>query len=443
MRYSDPDSNDSTEQLRRQIEDLQRQLHAQEQARAGVPANRWQPSGLTISALLLVFLVLAAGAFMAGYLPLQKREATVRAEAEERMRSLPRMEVMRVSRDSSTNAIRLPGTMQAIAEAPILARADGYLKRRLADIGDRVKAGQVLAEIDAPELDQQIRQAEAAVEQAEAALEQAQANVEQGRANRELARITAERWQAMSGQGIVPQQDNDQRQAQLAAQNANVQALEKAVSAQRSNVAAAKANLARLHEVQSYRTVKAPFDGVITLRNVDAGALVNTGNTLLYRIAQTGRLRTYVNVPQGNANSIRIGQPATLTMSNFPGRQFHGTVARTANALDPASRTMLVEVDVLNDDGSLLPGTYAEVEFTASRRDPPLVVPASAIIFRTDGAQVALVETDGTLRLQKIVAGRDYGDRVEILQGLQESATIVAAPGDAVRDGVKILPVAQ
>jgi RND family efflux transporter MFP subunit len=311
----------------------------------------------------------------------------------------------------------------------------------MVDIGDRVKQGQTLAEIDAPELDQQIRQAEAAVEQAQAALEQAEANLEQGKANRDLAKISADRWSTLAGRGLVPRQDSDQYQAQLAAQTANVQALEKAVSAQRSNIAAARANLARLQEVQGYRLVKAPFDGVITVRNVDVGALVSTGTTLLYRIAQIERLRTYVNVPQASANSVHVGQPAVLTVSNFPGRTFHGTVTRTANALDPASRTMLVEVDVPNTDGALFPGMYSTVDLSGSRPNPPLVLPATTIIFRTDGAQVAIVQPDGTVHLQKITVGRDYGDRVEVLQGLDQGATIVTTPGDSAREGAKVVPV--
>jgi membrane fusion protein, multidrug efflux system len=216
--------------------------------------------------------------------------------------------------------------------------------------------------------------------------------------------------------------------------------LEKAILAQRSNLAAAKANVARLQELQGYRLVKAPFDGVITLRNVDVGALVNTGSTLLYRIAQIATLRTYVNVPQAYVSAVRVGQPAALTVSNFPGRSFTGTVARTANALDPATRTMLVEVSVPNADGALFPGTYAEVVLAGSRTHPPLVVPAAAILFRTDGAQVAMVEGD-TVHLRKITVGRDYGDRVEILQGVEEGATIVAAPSDSAREGVKIVPI--
>jgi RND family efflux transporter MFP subunit len=430
-------------QLREEIEDLRGQLEARDQARASGFERRWRPSRMAISALLLGSVVLMIIAFLAGYVPLQKREATLRAEAVAQERGLPRVVVMRVERGPDQNEIKLPGTMQAVTEAPILARADGYLKRRLVDIGDRVRSGEVLAEIDAPELDQQIHQAEAAIEQAQAAIEQAQASLEQGKANRELARLTADRFKRLVERGISPQQDGDQYQAQLAAQDANVQALEKALLAQRSNLTAVKANLARLQDVQGYRLVKAPFDGVITLRNVDVGALVSTGNTLLYRIAQTGTLRTYVNVPQGSVNSVHVGQTALLTVAQFPGRTFRGTVMRMANALDPASRTMLVEVDVPNSDAAVLPGTYAEVDLSGTRVNPPLVVPAGAVIFRTDGAQLAVVQPDSTVHLQKITVGRDYGDRVEILQGVSEGATIVAAPGDTAREGAKIVPVGR
>jgi membrane fusion protein (multidrug efflux system) len=162
---------------------------------------------------------------------------------------------------------------------------------------------------------------------------------------------------------------------------------------------------------------------------------------LLYRIAQVGTLRTYVNVPQGSVNSVHVGQAATLTVSHLPGRSFHGTVARTAKALDPASRTMLVEVDVTNADGALFPGTYADVDLGGTRANPPLVVPAAAILFRSDGAQVAIVQAGQTVHLQKITVGRDYGDRVEILQGLSEGTTIIAAPGDTAREGATIVPV--
>ena len=444
MKYSDPNPaiSETERQLRQQVDDLKRQLREQHEARSLPPAEHWKPSAITITALVVGLAVLFVGAFVAGYIPLQKREALVGAEAEEHGKELPRMEVLRVGRSSAHSELKLPGTLQAVTEAPILARADGYLKSRLVDLGDRVRAGQALAEIDAPELDQAIRQSEAAVAQAQASLEQAQAALEQGKSNRELARVTAERWKTLAAEGVVSQQENDTYQAQLTSQTANVQALEKAVSAQRSNVAAAQAALARLQDVQGYRIVKAPFDGVITVRNVDVGALVTTGSTLLYRVAQTGTLRTYVNVPQDNAGSVHAGQPAQLTLTNFPGRLFHGTVARAANALDPASRTMLVEVAVPNADGALFPGMFADVDLSSARANPPLVVPAQALIVRSDGAQLAVVKDDGSVHLQKVEIGRDYGDRVEVVQGVTEGTTILAAPGDAAQEGARIVPVA-
>ena len=399
-----------------------------------------RPSRKTISALAFGFGVVLVGAFLAGYLPMQQREAGLRAEADAQRKQVPRVEVIRASRGPTQATLVLPGTMQAITEAPILARADGYLKRRLADLGDRVRADQVLAEIDAPELDQQIQQADAAVDQAQAAVEQAQASLAQGKANRDLARITAERLQTLNERGITPQQDRDQAQAQLAAQDATVQAAEKAIVAQRSNLAAARANAARLRAVDGYRMVKAPFDGVITQRNVDVGALVSTGNTLLYRIAQTRTLRTYVNVPQSSVSAVHVGQAASLTLADFPGRTFSGTVARMARALDPSSRTMLVEVDVANAEGALFPGSFADVELIGARSNPPIVVPASALVFRADGAQLAVVRPDNIVHLRKVTVGRDYGDRLEILEGVEEGATILAVAGDSAREGVKVAP---
>jgi RND family efflux transporter MFP subunit len=224
---------------------------------------------------------------------------------------------------------------------------------------------------------------------------------------------------------------------------ANLDALEKAVAVARSNVAAAEANLSRLNEVQSYRVVKAPFDGIVTLRNVDVGALVNAGSTMLYRIAQMNVLRTYVNVPQSNADSIHAGQTAQLTVSNLPGRKFSGTVARTANALDPNSRTMLVEVQVQNHDGVLLPGMYALVDLSSARTNPPVLLPGDALIVRADGTEVAVVRPDHTIHLQKIQVGRDYGDKLEVVSGLEPGTLVIANPSDTVREGVKVDPVPQ
>ncbi len=448
MRYSEPEKlstqTESTptleDRLRKENHELKRQIQElRGSSHAGPPTKLWHPSGVTIGAILLAAGVLTVIAFLAGYLPRQKRMTEIVSESQEQAEALPRVDVVEVGRSTTNSGLQVPGNIQAITEAPILARADGYLGRRFADIGDRVKAGQPLAEIEAPELDAQVRQAKANVQQSQAALEQAIANLDQGKTDMELARVTSERWMKLAGQGVVSRQDNDQYQAQYRSKAANVQALEKAILVQRSNIAAAEANVARLEKLQSYRMVRAPFDGVITLRNVDSGALVTAGSTLLFRIGQTGALRAYVNVPQNYASSVRVGQAATLEVSNLPGRQFKGTVARSANALDPTSRTLLVELNVPNKDNALLPGMYAQINLNNVRAVPPVTIPSDALIVRADGAQVAIVRPDHTIHLQKIEVARDYGDRLEVSSGLQQGETIIRNPGD-VREGLKVDP---
>jgi len=451
MRHAEPDLpgsgvNPSTteERLRKENQELKRQIEELKGSSPRGPSVKiWNPSNATIWSIVFLTTVLLVVAFLAGYIPLQKRRALIVAEAQQQEESLPRVEVVEVGRSSRSSEMELPGNIQAITEAPILARADGYLQRRMADIGDRVRTGQPLVEIEAPELDAQVQQAKANLQQARAALDEALANYGQGKSTAELARVTAERWGRLVARGVVSKQENDQYQAQYQAQAANLEALEKAIAAQRSTVAAAEANLARLEKLQSYLVVKAPFDGVITLRNLDAGALVNAGNTLLFRIAQTATLRTYVNVPQANAGAIRPGQPAHLSVSNLPGRQFTGAVARTANALDPNSRTLLVEVHVPNADGALLPGMYARVDLSSTRTNPPMLIPSEALIVRADGARVAMVRSDHTVHLQPIQIGRDYGDRLEVSGGLKEGDIIIPNPGDAAREGLKIDPVSM
>jgi RND family efflux transporter MFP subunit len=437
-------AENTEEKLRREIDDLKRQLREQQaphSAHAGLTTKPWHPSSTTLWSIFLGVTVLILLAFFAGYIPLHQRQTLIRQQALEQQQALPRMEVIQVGLSSRKSDLELPGNIEAITEAPILARANGYIKRRMVDIGDRVHAGQPMAEIEAPEVDQQVSQAKANLEQARAALEQSLANYAQGKSNLELARVTAERWNTLAGEGIVPKQENDQYQAQYQAQISGVQALEKAIAAQRSNVAAAEANLGALDEVQGYRVVKAPFDGLVTLRNVDVGTLVNAGTTLLYRVAQTGTLRTYVNAPQTNANSIRVGQTALLNVSTLPGRRFPGTVARTANALDPASRTMLVEIRVPNPNGLLLPGMYAQVDLSSPRTNPPLLISGDSLIVRADGTQVAVVRPDHTVHLQKIQVGRDYGDNLEVISGLELGDMIISNPGDDVVEGVKVDPV--
>jgi RND family efflux transporter MFP subunit len=427
------------ERLRRENLELKRQLqelHAPAERQAS--GALWRPSATTIWAIFLAACVLTAVAFLAGFLPMQQRRALVIAEEQEQERALPRVEVIEVGRSGDRKELELPGSIQAIAEAPVLARADGYIKQRLVDIGDRVKSGQTLAQIEAPEVEEQIRQAKAALQQAQAGVSQAQANLQKGQSDTELSRVTAQRYANLMAQGVVAKQDNDRYQAEYRSAMAGVKALEEAIAVQRSNVAAAEAALARLERMQGYLDVKAPFDGVITLRNVDAGALVTNGNTLLFRIAQNATLRTYVNVPQVNASAIKVGQTAQISVSNLPGREFAGTVVRTANALDPASRTLLVELHVPNPDGALLPGMYARVDLMRARTGGPLLIPSEAMVVRADGTIVAVVRPDQTVHLQKIEVGRDYGDRIEVMNGLREGDQIIPNPGDAAREGLKV-----
>ncbi len=428
------------ERLRRENEDLKLQLQ-QLKGRSVHAGQQWQPSSHTIWAIVLGIAVLAVIAFFAGFIPLRTQQGVINSEAQEREQALPRVKVIRVTRSSHESDLDLPGSIQPVTESPILARANGYVKRRFVDIGDRVKANQPLAEIEAPELDQDVSQSKAALEEAKAALDEAVANHEQGKANLELAHTTAQRWANLVTRGVVSKQDNDSYQTQYQAQIASVRSLEQTIAARRSSIAAAEANLARLEQMRDYRVVRAPFDGVVTLRNVDIGALVTSGTTLLFRVAQTNTLRTYVNVPQTTASSIRPGQEAQLQVSNIPGRLFTGTVARTSNSLDPNSRTMLVEVHVPNPDGALLPGMYSRVSLKTNRSTPPLLVPADALVVLPEGTEVATLRPDHTVHMQRIEVGRDYGDRLEIIGGLQESSVIILSPGDLAREGLKVDPL--
>jgi RND family efflux transporter MFP subunit len=424
------------DELKRKVEEQQRLLHAPPESRA--PAA---PSRRTLWLMALFLAALIAIGFATGYIPHRRREAMLVAEADADARALPTVTVVGVERSAANGRLILPGSIQPMTEAPVLARASGYIQRRYVDIGDRVKAGQLLAEIEAPELDQQVHQAQAAVEQAGAALEQASANLQQGRANEQLSKVTADRWKNLVAKGVVSRQDNDTYQSQYAAAQANVEALGKAVSAARSNIAAVEANLRRLRELQGYKSVTAPFAGVITVRNVDVGALVSEASTLLFRIAQTDRLRTYVNVPQSDAASVHTGQTARLVVPDLSGRQFVGTVTRTANALDPATRTLLTEVQVPNADGALLPGMYTQVDLTTPRPNAPLLIPGDTLVVRSSGSQAAVVGADGIVHFHQLQLGRDFGDKIEVLSGLEAGQQVVVNPGDTVQEGAKVNPV--
>ncbi len=432
----------SEESLRAEIDDLKRQLAQKKETGQGQLHKTARPSNSNIRNLILLAVVVLIAAFAIGYLPRHRRQLQLVAEAGTQKEALPEVSFVPVTRASAAGNLVLPGNIQAVTEAPVLARAEGFVNKRYVDIGDRVTAGQLLAEIEAPDLDQQVRQAQASLQQARADLERATAALEQGKANESLAKVTAGRWENLSRQGIASRQENDQYQAQYQAQIANVRALDRAVAAARSSIDAAEANVARFTDLKSYLKVKAPFAGVITLRNVDVGALVNSGNTLLFRIAQTNPLRTYLNVPQSNAPDVLVGQVAMISTSDLPERKFPGRVARTANSLDPATRTLLVEIQVANADGKLMPGMYAQVDLNLPRKDPPLLMPSDTLVVRPEGTLAAVMSPENVVHFQRITVGRDFGDRIEVLSGLSEGQKVIVNPNDSVQEGVKVHPSA-
>jgi RND family efflux transporter MFP subunit len=404
---------------------------------------RWLPRVLKLVLVLLIAVLVLGALIVWGIDARIKTAAAVKQETMEL--ATPTVAVAHPKMGALQNEVVLPGNIQAFIDSPIFARASGYLKKWYADIGARVKAGQTLAEIDAPELDQQVRQAQSAVEQAKAALDQTQANLVQGKANAELARVTAQRWSNLVAKGVVSKQENDQYQAQFHAQEANVDALEKGIAAARGSVGAAEANLSRLQEMRGFETVKAPFDGVITARNTDIGALVNAGMggaaQELFHIAATAKLRVYLNVPQIYSQSAVPGIPAELTLSEFPGRRFHGKLVRTADSMDSGTRTLLTEVDVDNPTGELKPGAYAEVHLTIPAGMPSVVVPVGAILFRSEGLRVGVVRDGNKVALVPVILGKDYGTEVEVLSGIRPEDLVIMNPADSLTSGSVVRPV--
>jgi len=404
-----------------------------------------RPSGLRMAvrlAILVVAVLLAAVVVMSGIRTRVKTAAEVKQQTLDL--AVPVVSVIHPKHGAMRDEIILPGNIQAYTDSPIYARASGYLKAWHTDIGARVKAGQLLAEIDAPELDQQVRQAKASVEQAQAALEQARANLQQGKTNEELARVTAQRWSNLTTKGAVSRQENDQYQAQYQSQLASVQALEKAVSAAQSNVGSAEANLSRLEEMQAFKQVKAPFDGVITARNTDVGALINAGNSgpaqELFHMAATARLRVYVNVPQANSRAAVPGTIADLTLAEFPGRHFAGRLVRTSEAIDAATRTLLSEIEVDNGSGVLLPGAYAQVHLKLPAAAPSLILPVTSLIFRSEGLRVGVVRGD-KVEMAAITLGSDTGTEVEVVSGLGPDDLVIDSPPDSLVSGSTVRAV--
>jgi RND family efflux transporter MFP subunit len=357
-----------------------------------------------------VIVLVVLGAFT-----LFQRRAQYKALANEtEVRSVPTVAVIHPITEPTEEGLVLPGSMQAYVESPIYARTNGYLKKWYRDIGTRVQKGELLADIDTPEVDQQ--------------LIQAKADLETSQANANLSHITATRFEDLIKTDSVSKQEVDNAAGDLAAKQATV--------------ASAQANVHRLSELESFKHIYAPFSGVITRRNVDIGTLINAGNggstQLLFTLAQTDPLRVYVSVPESAAPSIRPGLPAHLELTQYPGRKFQGKVVRTAEAIDPTSRTLLTEVDVPNKTGELLPGGYAQVHLDVQVATTRLQVPVNALLFRSEGLRAVVVGPDHKLHLQQLTIGRDYGVSLEVLQGLEGSDWIVVNPADSLEDGQQV-----
>lgn len=422
----------------------------------------------------LLFLLLLAGVavlfIFVGWIPRKKQTDRIDREAQARTQAHPKVEVAKVMRSNATSDLVIPGTTLAYSQAYIYARASGYVTKRLVDIGDRVRRGQLLAIIDSPDLDQQVSQARSTLAQSEASVVQLQSQ-------EHLAQVTWDRYKVLVGKGVFSRQDGD-------TQEANAQVAVANVNAGQSNVQANRDNLQRMLVLQQYERVTAPFDGVITERNIDAGALISaTGSGLgsspsgtssstqagaqgansgpsgtltssvapstggaqgggMFAIASLDPLRVLVSLPEDYASFVHMGEQANLRFPGATPLKVVGKITRTSSSIDPNTRTLLVEVQVRNPTGKLLPGMYVMVDFDQLKATPPIVVPGEAIVVRNGKNMVAVVN-DKRVHFQVVQIGRDYGDQVEITGGLQAGQTIARGVSDEVQEGVEIDPQYQ
>lgn len=368
------------------------------------PAGR---ARLLVGVALLVLLIAGAITFLN-----RKSEADALVKETEAV-AIPNVAVVQPKSEPGNDELILPGNLQAYIESPIFAQTSGYLVRWYKDIGSQVQKGELLATIDTPEVDQQLSQAKASREQLNAALG--------------LAKISADRWTNLRKTDSVSQQEADQQTS----------GYQQAVA----NLAAADANVRRLEQLEFFKNVYAPFSGVLTRRNVDPGALINSGAATgreMFDIARVDPLRVYVSVPQAYAPSMKVGVKAIVTLQEFPGQKFLGTIVRTAESIDPATRTLNTEVDVPNKNGTLLPGSYGQVHFATGTSVPRITVPVNAMLFRAQGPQVAVVDQDGNVHLRSINIGRDFGATLEILGGVGVNDQVIINPSDSLEEGQKV-----
>jgi RND family efflux transporter MFP subunit len=375
-------------------------------------ASGTQKSGHGVLIAIIVVLVVIA-IVVAGVVPRLRAKAALRIETNSL--AVPEVGVIQPKRGSTAQEIILPGNIQAFIDAPIYARTNGYLRSWTSDIGAHVKKGQLLAEIETPEVDQQLLQT--------------RADLNTAQANAHLSQITAERFEGLKNTDSVSKQDVDNAEGDYAAKQAIVDS--------------ARSNVGRLQDLQSFQKIYAPFDGVITARNTDVGQLIDSGSAggvakELFHIAAIRTLRVYINVPQQYSVAAKPGIVADLSLAQFPGRIFQGKLVRTANAIDLATRTLLVEVDVDNPTGELLPGAFAEVHLKLPTEIPSYILPVNTLIFRAQGLQVATVEDGNRAKLVTIVLGRDFGATVEVVSGLTDADRVIVSPPDSLVDGEQV-----
>jgi RND family efflux transporter MFP subunit len=380
--------------------------------KAGEHARR-KASPARYATVLLIAVVVIGMLVLSGIIPrLRSRRALA---AETNALAAPTVLVVQPKRGAPSQEIILPGNIQAFVDAPIYARTNGYLKRWYFDIGSHVKQGQLLAEIESPEVDQQ--------------LSQAQADLGTATANLQLSQITANRYSDLIKQDAVSQQETDNAVSDLASRNTVVKS--------------AQANVDRLKQLVSFEKVYVPFDGVVTARNTDIGQLIDSGaaggqTRSLFQIAAVNKLRVFISVPQIYSQAATPGLTADLTFAEFPGRRFQGKLVRTAKAIDPMARTLNVEVDVDNAKGELFPGAYTEVHLKLKESIPTLTIPVSALLFRQEGLRVAVAKSDNTAELLPVTLGRDFGDFAEITTGLTGQEQIISNPPDSIIDGERL-----
>jgi RND family efflux transporter MFP subunit len=387
---------------------------------------RFRPGRRGLRGAVLAAAGLLAGLGTVGVVPRFFHRSAMAAEERSLAETPAQLTVVRAERSDGSSSLALPGSVEPLQETGVYARANGYVRKWYFDIGARVKKGEVMAELDVPDVDEELRQAQAAANQTRAQIRQAETQLE-------LARVTNKRYAALGPSGVVTQQEVDQYRAGADAQEANVAAAQAAHGS-------ALANVQRLQDLKSFGVIVAPFDGVVTARTAEVGQLVTAGTGAalpLFKVAEVDVVRVFVNVPQLYASGITVGLDAPTGVREIAGRTFAGKVARTAHALDPGTRTLLTEVDIANPDDALFAGMYARVSFHLTSQSRLVVVPATAVLIDALGTRVAVVR-DGTLTWKKVEIESDLGDKLAIATGLAEGDVVVAAPSDRLDEGMHV-----